>query len=251
MFCRLSRVCVCLSALMLLAAAPPDDAAKPVLDRALKALGDEAKLAKFQTGVAKGKVTGEEGGQEMNVTFEASWRGLDRYRIESDIGHGGRNFQAIVVLNGDQAWAKFADKEDNPPEGVVPLIKNALHALRMPQLLSTFKNPAYKLTPTGESKVGDRLAVGFAVALKDYKEVTLYFDKETGLPVKSEVQLSTPHCKDVNVEYIYSDYKDFGGVKQPGKITIKAHDENPKEFTMVIEHVGSGEKLADSTFEKP
>jgi hypothetical protein len=53
------------------------------------------------------------------------------------------------------------------------------------------------------------------------------------------------------MEYLYSDYKDFNGIKQPGKITIKALDQEMKELTMLIEQVMPGKELPDSSFDKP
>jgi hypothetical protein len=252
MWFRVGCVGACFAVLLSLGALQSDNQeAKSVLQRALKAMGDPGKLAKLQSGVAKGKVSGDTNGQEMSATFEGSWRGFDHYRIEALVNHGGQNVTAVVVINGDQAWAKFADKEDNPPAEVATAIKIALHALRMPQTLASLAAPAHNLSPTGEVKVADRLTVGLKVEHKDYKDVSLYFDKETGLPVKSEVRIPLRDDKDVTVEYLYHDYKDFDGVKQPGRVTIKVQDQDAKEFTMLIEHVAAGKQLPDSTFEKP
>ena len=253
MWSRMSCVWMCLSTSALLGAMPLDDQseAKSVLQRASKAMGDAAKLAKFQTGVAKGKVSGETGGQEISATFEGSWRGLDRYRIEAEISHGNQSASAVIIINGDHAWAKFDGKDDDPPAEVASAIKNALHALRVPQLLMFLTDAAYKVSPTGEVKVGDRPTHGLTVSHKDYKDLTVYFDKESGLPVKPEVRVTVGEGREVPLEFLYSDYKDFDGVKQPGKITIKVEDRETKEFTMLIEHVTAGKQLPDSSFEKP
>src|SRR5262245_9995272 len=84
--------------------------AKPVLDKALKAMGGEAKLAKLQTGIGKGKITGQENGQELTLTFDASWQGLDKYRLDAEVNIGGMTMKGLMVVNGDKAWAKMGDQ---------------------------------------------------------------------------------------------------------------------------------------------
>ncbi len=243
----------CVASLALMGAMRLDDQseAKPILQRALKAMGDPAKLEELKSGVAKGKVTGDAGGQELTATFEGSWRGLDHYRIEAEISHGGQNATAVIVISGNQGWAKFAEKDDNPPDEVIGAIKNALYAMRTPQFLVSLTGAAYKLSPTGEDKVGDKPVLGVRVSHKDFKDVSLFFDKESGLLVKSAVQVTVREGKEVPMEFHYVDYKDFDGIKQPSKVTIKAQDQEVKEITMQIDSVVGGKQLPDSTFEKP
>jgi hypothetical protein len=222
--------------------------ARPVLDKALKAMGGDAKLAKLKTGTAKGKMTGQESGQELVLTFEASWQGLSQYRLDVAVTVGARNMQALLVINGDKGWAKHGDRTDDAPAEILPLIKNGLYALRLPQVLPALKDPAYKLSPLGEAKVGERTAAGLVVTHKDYKDVNLFFDKENGLPLKAEIRLTGPDGKEIMVEYVYGDYKEFAGVKHPAKVTIKADD---KELTMQIEQIKAEDKLDESLFVKP
>jgi hypothetical protein len=250
MYTRLSNLCVIGFFLTLTGPLHSDEPAeaKPVIDKAIKAMGDAGKLTKFRTGVAKGKVTGQEGAQEITVTFDASWRGLDHYRLDAEISHGGMNMKGLIVVKGDQAWARHNDRTEEAPAEIVPLIKNIFHAMRMPQLVPSLKDAGYKLSVLGEAKIGEKPALGLTVARKDYQDVTLHFDKESGLPVKSEVLVSGPGGKEVHVEFLYADYKETNGVKQPTKITIKGDD---REFTMQLEQVKAEEKLEDSVFEKP
>jgi hypothetical protein len=56
------------------------------------------------------------------------------------------------------------------PEGVLPMMKSGVYALHL-----------------GDVKVGDKPALGIGVSHKNHKDVSLFFDKETGLPAKSEV----------------------------------------------------------------
>src|SRR5262249_8235779 len=73
-----------------------------------------------------------------------------------------------------------------------------------------------------EAKVDKNAALGVKVTRKDYPEVTLYFDKETGLLVKSSFRTKSPEqkFKEVTQDNYYQKYRDIEGVKLPGKMAI-------------------------------
>src|SRR5262249_25464834 len=134
------------------------------------------------------------------------------------------------------------------PAQAAAFIQNLFHAARMPVLLPGLADKAYTPTILAETKVGTRPALGVLLSHKDRKDVSLYFDKETGLLLKSEVRLTDPSSKEVTFEFLYSDYKDFDGVKLCGKITFKVDD---KDFTMEVNEIKPLEKVEASQFEKP
>src|SRR5438445_204089 len=55
--------------------------------------------------------------------------------------------------------------------------------------LVPLKDKAFKLSPGGELKAGDRAAVCLLVSREGYRDALLCFDKETGLLVKSEMPI--------------------------------------------------------------
>jgi hypothetical protein len=222
--------------------------AKALLDRATKAMNDEGKLAKYRTGTLKGKLTVPDGGGDVIVTFDGTWQGLGQYRVDANLQEGGRTFQAALGINGEKAWFKKGEKMDEGPEGVVPFLHNIFHAGRMPALLPSLTDKEYTLSLLGEVKVGNRTAVGLTVSHKDRKDVSLLFDKENGLPLKSEVRLTDPKGKEITVEYLYADYKDFDGVKLPAEVTIKFAD---TEATLEVSEVKPADKAPDGLFDKP
>jgi hypothetical protein len=166
--------------------------AKALLDKAMKAMNGEAKLAKLRTASLKGKLTGKEGGQEFTPSLDVTWQGLSQYRAEMDVQEGGKNTQGGVVLNGGQGWLKRGDKTVELPELLAAFVQNLFHAGRMPQLLPALAGKAYKPTLLAEGKVGTRAALGLLLSHKERKDVSLFFDKENGLPLKSEVRLTDP-----------------------------------------------------------
>ena len=108
-----------------------------------------------------------------------------------------------------------------------------------------------KLESLGEVKVGDKPALGVRVEVKGYRGVSLFFDKETHLLVKSETR-----GKDVinggeefTTETLYSDYKKVDGVQLAYKVTINRDGKKLVE-SEITEHKAV-EKIDASQFAKP
>jgi hypothetical protein len=222
--------------------------AKAVVDKALKAMGGEAKVAKFKTGTWKGKATAQEGGNEIVLTSEGTWQGTDRLHLDAEITVGGQTEKVLAVINGDKGWVKVKEMVRDAPDGELPMMKSALYAMRMPHMLPDLKGKDFTLSNLGEVKVGDKPALGIGITHKDHKDVSLFFDKETGLPSKSEVRISEPSGKEITIEYLYADYKEADGIKHPMKITIKA---DGKEINLELSEIKSKDKVEESEFAKP
>jgi outer membrane lipoprotein-sorting protein len=222
--------------------------AKALLDKAIKAMNGEEKLVKLGTASVKGKMTGKAGDQEVTLLVDGIWQGPSQYRADVDISAGGNNIKGLMVVNGAKGWLKTMDRTEEAPEATAAFFQNLFHAARMPVLLTGLGDKAYTPTILAETKVGTRPAAGLLLSHKDRKDVTLYFDKENGLLLKSEVRLTDPTSKEITIEFHYGDYRDFDGVKLCGKITVKVDD---KEFTMEVNEIKPLEKVEASQFEKP
>jgi hypothetical protein len=127
----------------------------------------------------------------------------------------------MLVINGETGWIRHGGKTGDAGKQMVTFYKNLLSALRLPQLLTELHEKVFQLSPLGEMKIDNVEAVGIKIGHKDYKDASIFFDKKQGFPVKSEIVLSQPPSKELAVEYLYSDYKDFDGVKLPAKILIR------------------------------
>jgi hypothetical protein len=229
------------------ARADEKDEAKAVIDKALKAMGGEAKVAKLKAGTWKATLTASEGGNDVSVVSDGTWQGKDQYHINGEATFGGRTESAMFVINGDKGWGKHNDRVDEAKDEL-PLIKNGLYAMRAPQLLPEFKGKDSKLSHLGEVKVNDKPAVGVSVAHKDFKDISVFFDTESGLPVKTEIHLTDPRGKEITVEFFYSDYKEMEGIKHPTKLLIKFDN---KEAKMEVSEIKAKDKVDDSEFAKP
>jgi len=222
---------------------------KTLLEKAIKAMGGQEKLAKLSTASAKGRLTGSPGGKEVTLDLDGIWQGMAQYRIEADVQRDGNNFKGLLVFNGDTAWFKKGDDTKDAPEGVAPFMQNIFYAGRIPQLLPALAGEPFKLSLLADVMVGTQAAKGILISQNERKDVSLYFDKENGLPIKSEVRLTEPQTnKELIIEYQYSNYKDFNGLKLCGTVMMKL---DGQDFMLELSEIKGTEKVDDSRFDRP
>jgi hypothetical protein len=230
-----------------------DDAAeaKAVLDKAIQALGGADKLEKMPAATWKSTGTFTAGDMKADLSDQWSVHGFTKLRWELEISFSGNTQKGVLVFNGDEGWGKGGDRPTEAvPKEVQPMLKADLHSARWADMLLPLRDKAFTLSHLGEMKIDDRACVGLKIKHKDYPDVDLYFDKETGLPSRSDVRVKEPMASDETVHAFYfSDYKEFGGRKFATKIVLKRDDKTA--MTMERSDIKPLEKLEDDTFAKP
>ena len=186
-------------------------------------------------------------GRALGVTFQAP----DKVRFSFAGEFGGMKMSIVVVTNGDKTWGaamgRVADFEPEKREYTV----NQTYHLHVLKLLPLVADKDFKLAAAGEKDVGGKKAAGVRVTRDKRPTVTLFFDKTTGLLVKSEATVKDEFqgWKDVPEESFFEDYKDAGGKKVFTKMRIV------RDGKVMIESELSDqkwpEKLDAKTFEKP
>ncbi|MBP3960410.1 hypothetical protein J8F10_34725 [Gemmata sp. G18] len=228
-----------------------DDAAdaRALIEKAVKAHGGQEKLEKLPAIVTKFKGTFHGMGEGIPMSGEISVQGADRQRVEIEVEAGGQKIPITIVVTSDKGWTKIAKdtKEMDKDE-----LKEALEQAHGSWVatLAPLKDKKFTLSTTGEMEIEKRPALGVKVSHKGYRDVELYFDKETGLLVKTEGRVKDEGTgQEVTEESFHSEYKDVQGTKQPMKFTVKR---NGKLFMEgESSEVLLSEKLDASTFTKP
>ena len=198
------------------------DDAKAIVDKAMSAMGGEAKFAAAKGFTWKTKGTLRFGDNESAFTAEATLAGLDRYRSQFGGDFNGNQFQVVVVLNGDHAWRKFGDNAMEITGDDLANEKRTVYLQTIPAgLLLPLKSKDFQLESAGEEKVGDADAAVIKVTGPDKKDFKLYFDKTTNLPVKAVATVRGFDGQEFTQETIYSKFKDFGGIKKATKHEAK------------------------------
>jgi len=199
---------------------------KAVLEKAIKAVGGEEKLKKAEAISWKSKGTITFNGNEMDVKTTATARGLDHYRRESEIDANGEARKFTIVVAGDKGWRKFGDEPQALEEDGLANQKRTAYLEVLPVTLVALKGKDFKLEPAAEESVDGKPAVGVKVTGPDQKDFTLYFDKESGLPVKLVAQVAGFQGGEHKQETTYKDYKDFDGIKKATKVESKRDGED-------------------------
>jgi hypothetical protein len=211
--------------LLFAASARADDqaTARAVVEKAVKARGGEEKLAKHQANAWKGK--GKFYGLGEGIEFTGEWQiqPPGAHRADIDIDVNGMKFRMTRCINGEKAWVKANDDVQDMAAEEATEDRHGLYTNHVLALVPLLKDKSFQLAPLGESKVGDRAVEGVKVAKKDQRDVNLFFDKETGLLLKSETKVKDPMAggQEQTQESLYSDYKEADGVPVARKLVSK------------------------------
>ena len=156
--------------------------ASSILDKGIKALGGAEKLGKVEAFSWKSKGTVNFNGNENEFNNDVTAKGLDHFRRQ----FGNDQFSGVLVLAGDKGWRKFNDnltelEGDGAGQRKAPRVYMDI----IPITLVPLKGKGFKYEAGGEEKVGDKPAAILKVTGPEGKEFSLFFDKESGLPVKA------------------------------------------------------------------
>jgi hypothetical protein len=196
-----------------------------VVDKAIKALGGEEKLSSVKAATWQGKGKINFGGNESDFTFEGTMQNPGQYRSEFEGDFGGNKMKGVTVLAGDKGWRKFGDQGNELDKEGLENEKRNTYLILIPITVVPLKAKEFKLAPAGEEKVGDKPAVGVKATGPDGKDFTIFFDRETGLPAKLVAKVVGFDGGEFVQEVVYSDYKDFDGIKKATKTSMKRDGE--------------------------
>jgi hypothetical protein len=232
-----------------LALADDDQDAKAVVDKAVKALGGAQKLGAVKAFAwkAKGKhkINDNDGGFTSKVTLQ----GIDHFRQEFDGDFGGNQVKGVIVLDGDKGWRKFGENSGKLEDDALANQKRNVYLQAVPAMVLPLKGEGFKVESAAEEKVGGKPAVALKVTGPDGKEFQLFFDKQSGLPVKLTATVAGFQGGEYAQETTFANYKDFDGIKRATKIETKR---NGKQFIeQEITEFKVLDKVDPKTFAEP
>jgi hypothetical protein len=195
--------------------------ATAVLDKAIQALGGQEKLSNIKAASWKGKGKITFGDNDNDFTTRSTVQGLDHFRSEFEGEFGGNQVKGVTVLAGDKGWRKFGDNNMEMDKDAVANEKRTVYLQVIPMTIVQLRQKDFKTELAGEEKVGDKPAVGVKVTPPDGKDFMLYFDKESGLPVKLVAKVHGFQGDEFTQETTFKDYKEMGGIKKATKTESK------------------------------
>jgi hypothetical protein len=198
-----------------------DKDALAIVDKAIKALGGEEKLAGAKAVAWKAVGTRKFGGNESQFTSQMTVQGLDQVRREIEGEFGGNKIKVVTVLSGNKGWRRRDDATTELDQDMLASEKRNAYLQLVPAMLVPLRGKSFKVETAGEDKVGDKAAVAIKATGPDGKDFTLYFDKASGLPVKQVATVTGFQGKEFTQETLFSEYKVFDGIKRATKLEIK------------------------------
>jgi hypothetical protein len=195
-------------------------AARTVIDKAVQAMGGQARLAKLRAATWKAHGTIHRGDQATALTNENAAQLPDKFRFVMDLEASGNTVQMVLVMNQDRGWIQANGRTSDLPQDFHRSLMDCCYAFGLALMPQYLKEVDFQLSPLGELNINDRPAVGVCASRKGWSDVNVYFDKATSLPVKAETRIKEPDTqREVTAELAFSDYKAFDGIPSFTKMT--------------------------------
>jgi hypothetical protein len=237
-------------ALLFPVAMASDDAARRVIEKAIKAQGGAVKVARLR--VMRIKVEGTmslvHGQPAIPFVLEDWWQMPDRYKTTSRFELGGKKVSQTQAIVGATGWMQLDGVTQDLPKEAVAEMREQKYAEDLDRL-GFLADKGIDITALGESKVGGRVAVGVLIKSKGHRDVKLWLDKENGLLVKREHRVLDNTGKEVAQEVVFSDYRETDGVKHYHALT--AYRDGTKIIEAKVREIEFFDKLDKKVFARP
>ncbi len=247
------RLIVCLAvvgSLWCAQASRAQDEARALVERGIKAQGGPEALAKVKVmrSVTEGTAAFIPNLPESPVTVEEFYSRPDKFKSVITMKANNMEVSFSQVINGDDAWMVINGMVIDLPPDALAEIKSQAHT-DMVTSLSFLDKPGVKLSLAGEQDVEGKPAAGVLVKLEGQRDVTLYFDKESGLLVKAVFKTMVPMVGEATQEIFWSEYQEQDGVKYASKIQVRQNGR--KVLDGKVTKVELLEKIDDKEFARP
>jgi hypothetical protein len=245
---------IAIPALILLPPAPAlaqPDAARAIIEQAIKAHGGEERLARNRADKVKLEGTLYSPGGTAPFVAETTVQLPAQFKTTLEVRTpDGKTHTLVHLVNGDKVTVLVDGRVDKQPDPAALAELRDIRLLdRAIRLVPLLRERGYDLAVTDDVKVNDRPAAGVRVTMRGRKEMRLYFDRELGLLVKTEHVLGDGSGKEVREERYFGDFKDVAGHKRPFKVI--AFRDGKKLMEARVVDVKYFDKLDDSEFTRP
>jgi hypothetical protein len=249
---RLAFVVLCLA--VTATAQGGDDDVQQLIDRALKAHGGAERLAQPRAWTTVVEMTSKSKRAPAGASSRAthSFQPPNQYRLAEATVRGGRPSKYIEVYNGNRGWTKRDGVlQAMLPKAAQPPNVQLGFGYRFVLILQDRSNTASAL---GESKVGDALAFGVKLTRpvgRGAEERRLFFDKETGLLLKSELHAHLSTGGELSSVQTWADWRMIDGLAVPHRVTNAIRDTGSTVHERVFSEFKFVDKLDPKLFDRP
>ena len=225
--------------------------AQSIVQKSVAAHGGDAALQKLKATAGKAKGTISIAEVEVNINVQSWSQRPDKVKTVVKFAIEGMDMEVVQVLNGAKGWKSFLGDVQDLDENDLKFAKDSMYIDGVTGLYSIKDDKEIKLSPLGDSKVGDKEAVGVLATKKDRPDVKLFFDKKTDLLIRSEYRSQDPvTMQEVLQEKLYSDFKDIiPGLKSAMKVSVS--NDGKRFMELEITETKLVDRHEDSVFARP
>jgi hypothetical protein len=235
--------------LALATVARADDAgpAKEVIKKAVTAQGGAEKIEKYKAARMKSKGTIALFGMDVGMTNEVVYKFPGKIRTDVDVSIMGQTQHFTQVINGDKAVIVTDGGKQDLDGDQLEEAKEAAYALTVMHLTHLLTDKSFTLKSLPDKTADGQALAGVQVSSKGHKDITLYFDKGTGLLARVERKsLDLNTMAEAPREEVLSNYKEFDGIKRHTKLVVNMSGK--KFLEQEVSEYKNLEDVDDNTF---
>ena len=225
------------------------DAARELIERAVKAHGGAEALARSRAEKVKFKGNIVLRGHNVPFLAETTVQLPAQYKYLIEMNDGTDKTTILHIINGNNVYVAINGQPQKLDAASQSEIRNGMELQRAQRLLPLLEDKSYQLALLDEVKVNDRPAAGVRVTGRGRREMRLYFDKEFGLLVRAEILLDDGKGKQVRQHYFFGNFKDMGGYKRYTK--VKADRDGKTVMEAELLDAKTFDKIDETEFAKP
>jgi hypothetical protein len=244
-----------MAGLMLVLAASPalaQENPRAIVERAIAAHGGAERIGRLHS--EKDNLRGKLGISEkvdlLPFTADLTLQLPGRFKQVVRLNEGtDKAYTLVQIVNGDKVLVTINGQPQQLTPAALAELRSTMDLQRAARLLPLLSDASYRLTALKEEKINDRPALGINVSAKGHRDLRLFFDRETGLLVKTEHIRDDGSGKEVLQEEFYGNFRDFGGFRRWTRLVVFREAKKLMEAELV--DVKYYEKIDDSEFTKP
>jgi len=233
-----SLIAMCLLAPAAVRAADALPTGKELMEKYITATGGRDAYMKVKSRMAKGTFDMPAANIKGEMTTFQSEDG--KFKVDTNLGAVGTS---EVVYDGTVGWQKSM-------MGVALMDEAQLEEMKQSQSLNSelkYEELYKSLEVTGVEDVEGKPAYVVKATGKNDKVSTMYYDKETSLPVKMSMVSSTPQGE-IPMTMFMTEFKEFDGIKMP---TVIKNEMMGQNFTVTMTEIKQNAEIPAGTFDQP
>jgi acetyl esterase/lipase len=240
--------------LLTLSTLPPKhisaDESKAVIEKAIRASGGEARIAKLKAvrAKAKGKINL---GAEVPATLDITWQSPNQYKMVAELSVGEEMKVVLIhAFDGSSGWGGASGATAVLDGQKLNEVRTQMHLRRILMLAPLLTDKSYELAQLDDASVDGKPSARIKVSTPGERDIALSFDKTTGLLAKVDRWVwDNASMKEVSQEDFPSDYEEIDGLKTAMKEVWLRSGTKVAEFEYT--GVSYPEKLDASEFARP